>query len=394
MEEKLFDKIKRVRFVDIGHIFLFLVAFPLSLIYRRMRPDLWLFCEYEEEASDNAYFLYRHVREKHCAVDAVYAIKRHSNDYKKVAALGETVQYGSFKHWLLYLSARVNVSSHKGGKPNAAICYVLEVILGYRNFRAFIQHGVILNDLPYIYYRNSKISLMTCTTSFEHNALTTTYGYDTSNVRITGLCRFDALMQAHSDGCVLVAPTWRHALKNCTARDFQNSAYYRCWQSFLSSKALARLLEQHDRKLKFLVHRNMRAFSDAFKVKHRNIEILQWDDVSVSQLIATAGMCITDYSSISIDIAYMKRPIIYYMFDEEQFRQTHLQPSNFSYRNDGLGEVVTTERDLISKLKVVLEKNMAMPDEYLKRHSNFFYYCDADNCLRTYLAIREKLCED
>ena len=30
---------------------------------------------------------------------------------------------------------------------------------------------------------------------------------------------------------------------------------------------------------------------------------------------------ITDYSSVAIDFAYMKKPTLYYQFDEEKFRR-------------------------------------------------------------------------
>lgn len=46
------------------------------------------------------------------------------------------------------------------GKPNAAICYVLEVYGILRNKRAFLQHGIITADLSFLYYPHTKMSLL------------------------------------------------------------------------------------------------------------------------------------------------------------------------------------------------------------------------------------------
>lgn len=41
----------------------------------------------------------------------------------------------------LYLTAKVNISSQKGGKPNYAVCYLLEVYGILRNSRVFYNMG-------------------------------------------------------------------------------------------------------------------------------------------------------------------------------------------------------------------------------------------------------------
>ncbi len=394
MRETIIDKFKRVNGGDIAHIFLMLLAWPVALLYRIKRPQLWLLCEYADEARDNAYYLYRYIRKNQPSIDAVYAINKRASDYQRVKDLGQIVQYGSFMHWVMYLAACVNISSQKGGKPNAAVCYLLEVVWGYRNFRVFLQHGVVLNDLPYIYYKQSKISLITCTTSFEYRDFTTVYGYRARDVARTGLCRFDALTGTAAAGYILVVPTWRQNLKRCSRSQFSASAYYRQWQSFLNNPALDALLTAHDKKIKFLVHRNLAQFGDVFSSRSSRVELLQWQDVAIDELIAAADMCLTDYSSISIDVAYLKRPVLYYMFDEAQFRAAHAQTSSFSYRADGLGAVVSDEAGLMAELAQIADADMQMGAEYRARWQNFFGDCGDGHCQRTYQAIWQRLKED
>ena len=157
MKQNFFAKLQFVKARDILHLLYFICALPISWGLRSFRNDIWLICEYEKEARDNGFYLFKYLRESHKELDLVYAIDKNCKDYEKVKDLGEVIQYGSLKHWVYYLAAKVNISSQKGGKPNAAVCYLLEVYGILKNVRVFLQHGVIMNDLPYLYYKRTKI---------------------------------------------------------------------------------------------------------------------------------------------------------------------------------------------------------------------------------------------
>ena len=58
MEQKILEKLKMVNLSDLLHILKFLLALPISMIYRRKHKDLWLICDYEMEARDNPYWLF------------------------------------------------------------------------------------------------------------------------------------------------------------------------------------------------------------------------------------------------------------------------------------------------------------------------------------------------
>ena len=146
MEQKILEKLKMVKFGDLIHIFKFLFALLPAMFFRKKHKDLWLICDYEMEARDNPYWLFRYICKHHPEQEVVYAINYHSPDYRRVAKLGKTVPYGSLKHWIYYLAASKNISSQKGGKPNAAVCYVLEVSGLLNNTRVFLQHGIIIVD--------------------------------------------------------------------------------------------------------------------------------------------------------------------------------------------------------------------------------------------------------
>ena len=83
----------------------------------------------------------------------------------------------------------------------------------------------------------------------------------------------------------------------------------------------------------------------------------------------------------------MRKPVVYYQFDEAQYRSNLYAQGYFDYRRDGFGKVTETENDALSELKHILE-NGAVPDEiFSKRMNSFFKFNDRDNCKRNYEAI-------
>ena len=160
--KKILNQLKYVKINDILSIFIMLLAIPEAIFLKYKRKSLWLICERENEARDNGYWLFKYIRENHPQEDVVYAIKKDCVDYKKVKGLGEIIEYGGYKHWVYYLATEKNISSQKGGKPNAAVCYFLEIYGLLKNKRVFLQHGITINDGKWLYYENSKFKLFIC----------------------------------------------------------------------------------------------------------------------------------------------------------------------------------------------------------------------------------------
>lgn len=393
MNESLFSKLRQVTLRDIGHVFLFLAALLPAAVFRMRRPHLWLVCESAREARDNGYWLFRYLRREQPGVDAVYAICHASPDYAKVAALGPVVKYGSLQHWVYYLAAEVNLSSQKSGKPNAAVCYLLEVVLGiWKNRRVFLQHGVIMNDLPFLYRDKARFSLFCCAAPREQAWVRERFGYPAETVQLVGLCRFDSLHGLSADrDLVLILPTWRMYLQrmhgSAAQEAFLQSRYFQCWRALLHSGAFAALLQAQGKRAIFLMHRNMRAFEGAFTGCAPCIDVVRWEDVDVSALIRRAGTLITDYSSVQMDFGYLERPLIYYQFDQEEFQQGHLAQGYFSYAADGFGPVCTDAAEVVEALTDTFARGCEMLPAFRERSERFFTLRDAHHCERTYEAV-------
>lgn len=398
MEQGFWQKLQRVKLNDLIHVFYFLLALPIALIYRQFRKDLWLICDNENEARDNGYWLFRYITKEKPNQDVMYAINKKSPDYEKVKDLGKVVQYGSLLHWIYYLTASKNISSQKGGKPNAAICYVLEVYGILKNTRIFLQHGITKDDIQFLYYKNTKMRMFVCAVDREYEYVKENFGYPEGYVQNLGFARFDNLYPVKLENPqILIMPTWRNWIGRPTSNsykhedidEFTNTEYFKYWNGFLKDEQFLNMIEENQIRLVFYPHREMQRFMQYFNVNHPNIVIASWPNYDVQELLKESDFLVTDYSSVAMDFAYMNKPLAYYQFDYERFRNGHYGEGYFSYENDGFGPVCYEKEKLIHTIEKSIQQKFMNDKEYEARHKAFFTRCDRENCKRNYEAIKE-----
>lgn len=398
-----FHRMKFVKWKDILSIFVFLFALPISWFFRTKRKHIWLVCERSDEARDNAYWFYKYMLENHPEQDCVYALKKSSVDFEKVKALGgEVIGFGSLKHWIYYLSAEVNISSQKEGKPNAAVCYLLEIYGLRKNKRVYLKHGITHNDLKWQYRDVTKFWLYICSSQREYEFCGEKFGYDEETMALTGMCRFDNLDNELTDEkTVFIMPTRREWLarpikeyqKYDDVFHFENTEYFRSWSALLENESFNRCIEQNGLNVIFFLHPTMQKYSAAFLGLKTKATIKTSLDVDLQEMMKRAGLMITDYSSVAFDFAYMKKPLLYFQFDYDKFREGNYQEGYFSYREDGFGRVCTNCEEVANEFCDIVNSNMELPEKYRRRTENFFAFDDRKSCERTYLAIMQKLKE-
>lgn len=396
---RFLEKIKFVKAKDIFHIFLFLLALPISLVYKQIRKDLWLICDNGNEATDNGFCLFEYVCKNHPEQDCVYAVYPSSVDFENVKKTGKYVKYGSFKHWILYLTAKVNISSQKSGKPNYAVCYLLEVYGILKNERVFLQHGVILTNIEFLYYKNTKMNLFTTSTYREWEYVDKVYGYPEGVVQLLGLPRWDKLHDFETKkNQILIMPTWRDwigtdALSKSVEdekKTFVSSDYFKNWSKIINSKQLENICKKYNCTVMFYPHRDMQRFIDCFSNSNQYLTVCKYPEYTVQDLMKSSAFMITDYSSVQIDFAYMKKPLAYFQFDYEKFSKLHYGKGYFDYTNDGFGPVFDDENELINYIEQMAKTSFENIEPYKTRHTNFFDLYDKNNCKRNYNAIKKK----
>lgn len=393
---------KRLRYIKASDIlapFIFILILPFSWIYRiylkLSKKKLWLICEDGFTARDNGFYFYRYIRKEHPNDFCFYVIDKKSPDYKKVEQYGNIINFKSLKHWLYYLSASKNISIHKHGNPCQSFFYIIHVILKLYNNRVFLQHGVIKDDLPFVYYKNARFRLFICSAKREYEYVKNNFGYPSGYVVNTGLARFDSLHDIKvNKKQILFMPTWRNWFggHNEFEHDqelFKKTNFYQKWNNLLNDSKLIEYIEKNNIVIYFYPHQHMQKFLNLFKSTSQNIKIVDNKEKDIQDLLKESALLITDYSSVFMDFGYMNKPVIYYQFDEKEFREKHLQKGYFDYRLDGFGKVITDEKEISNKIIKIIENNYQDSKEYETRRINFFEVRDTNNCKRTYEKIKE-----
>lgn len=405
MADKIHQFLARVKFVslhDLLQVFPASVAYVASWAVKRKHSNVWLVCERRDEARDNGYWFYRYLCEHHPEIEAVYAIDKAAADYKRVAVLGKVIQFGSLAHWTYYFSAKRNISSQKEGKPNAALCFVLEVMFNRVRNRAYIRHGIAKDRQEWVYWPVTKMSMFTCSAKKEYEMVKHDFGYPEGSVKLVGLCRYDNLLTPHEEKRqIVVMPTMREWLRIVSSdtekyeghRDVSRSEYVIKWNSVLQNERIHKLLVDNDVNLIFYPHSTMQRYIGMFSTSSTRITIADARHYDVQQLLVESAALVTDYSSVFFDFAYMKKPLIYYQFDYEKYRAGQYKQGYFSYVKDGFGPVAYQEDQLVEHLSAVLDDDMKMKSLYKERVEGFFAYMDDRNCERTFDAILSMLAD-
>ena len=188
-------------------------------------------------------------------------------------------------------------------------------------------------------------------------------------------------------------PTWRRWLdKVNNEEEFAKSDFFQQWYKLLNNKNFADITNTNNISVVFYVHPKLNKYVELFKKANPNVTFLNSKNGdSVQAHLKSAAITITDFSSIFFDIAYMKKPAIYFQFDEEQYYGSHYKKAYFDYRENGFGPVCVSDEEVINSLNSIVNNNLKMEPVYLKRAEEFFPLHDGNNCSRIYDAIVEVL---
>lgn len=357
------------------------------------KKHIWIVCERGTDARDNGYHMFRYIREQHPEQSVYYIIEKESADYSKVAAFGNTVDRGSLKHWLLYLGAEVKISTHINGFiPETNWHYYLFASRRQKTEKVvLLQHGVIKDNMRSYYRDRTNITLFICGAKPEYDYILSHYGYSEDELKYTGLARFDSLHDFAVRRQVLIMPTWRNWLSTgsseFSAQDLQDSTYFKKWSAVLRGERLNLLAQKYGVSFVFYPHYALQPFLHLFECNSEYITIADFASFDVQQLLKESMLLVTDFSSVFFDFAYMQKPVLYYQFDEVEYRAHHYAQGYFDYRRDGFGEVVTEESELVDLLEQYLKDDCRFKPQYRQRIQGFFPLNDMHNCERIYNEI-------
>lgn len=363
---------------------------------KKKRP-VWLFMDRIDRAGDNAEVLFRYARQRD-EVDAYFVIEEGSKDYERLYSLGNVIKLNSKEHYILVMLADYIISSQSNGVVENPFWDDAEFFrdLYHQGKIVFLQHGVIKDDMSCTLNRfnTNFVGFITSGVAEAKSIIGSSYFYSEKQVWLTGLPRFD-LLYDNGQKYILIMPSWRQGLmeqvwdkkKNAmiwqVREDFTQSEYVRRYSVLLCNKKLQQMCNEYGYKLVFMPHALMEPYMDKFE---KNEHCIYWDNSKLyTDAFAEGNLLLTDYSSVAFDFAYLRKPVIYYQFDKEQFFKEHTYTKGYyDYYNDGFGEVAFEEEKIVELIIDYMKNDCRVKDIYSDRINSFFKYQDRECCRRVY----------
>ncbi len=373
---------------------------------RSKKKEIWLISDREEKADDNgeAFFTYMNTAQKNSGIDTYFVLNKDSEDYGRLQKIGKVVPTLSDKHISLSLLCDKVISSQGEDhvfNPFYDMVYIFKDIMYSQKF-VFLQHGVTKDDLSrWLRKRNKNISLFVTTTHSEYQSiLEYEYEYDENQVKCTGFPRYDYLYdKAKESRLITFMPTWRSYLVNKSdvksdrrnlETGFAESSYCQMYRQVFTDHRLHEAIEKYGYKIRMMLHPSMPEKCIKYLQLGDDVEILSKNS-SYRELFAESSLIVTDYSSTVFDFAYLRKPVLYFQQDVEEFfsgRHSY-DKGYFDYERDGFGEVEYTAEALVSRMIEYMEQDCQLKDMYRDRIEKTFAFNDKENCRRVYEEIRK-----
>lgn len=385
--------VKYIRPHDIWDLTRTVAAFLPGMILKLFKRDIWLVSERAEDAHDNGYWFFKYARENYPEKNIFYTISFSCDDYiNKIKPLGNAINHGSFKHHIYMWACSKFVSAHIGDSyPGGLISRLFVIYKLYRFKFFFLQHGVIKTIPPFLYKEKNNLTSFVVSSEYERQAVIKDLHYSPNEVPCLGLCRYDNLNEFKvNKKRILVMPTWRWWLSPKHDRSinetvpFGESLYFKSIKEIFVSEELQNFLHENNLELLYFPHFEMQPYLDEFKKSCPNLLCADIKKYDVQQALKESAILITDYSSIDFDFAYMKKPVVYYHFDYEEFTQKHYPKGYFDYNINGFGYVAHTADEVVDIVKKSFENGFSMEEKFCKRVDDFFAFRDNENTKRNF----------
>jgi glycosyltransferase involved in cell wall biosynthesis len=355
--------------------------------------DAWVLMDRIDAAGDNGEALFGWLRAQQPGVNAWFVLSEDSADWPRLRREHgkRVVAHGSLE-WRVLMAHCVQLLSSHADDAIVRPPEVAEVTRPQWRF-TFLQHGVIADDLSG-WLGDRPIDVFLTSSPGEQASIAgdgSAYPFTTKEVRLTGLPRFDRLLEAgrlaepDRRDLVLVAPTWRRWLREESGLD---SDFVRQWTAFLGAADLADACRDQGLTLAFLPHPELAPRADRWRLPD-HVQVA--DRADVSELVARARVVVTDFSSIAFDAAYVERPVVHFPFDSDvALTGGHLGRAGwFDRRRDGFGPVTTTPDEAVAAVLETIAHGPSPAPPYADRMAAAFPagLRDAQCCRRVFEAV-------
>lgn len=368
---------------------------------KNTKQRIWVSFDKLYKAGDNGEYMYHYLKSHpELGITPYYIVNEGTTDYNRLVAAGENIlATNSEECRLTCLQAEVLLATHTTiwrycGFNAEEREYVKDL---FNAKIVCIQHGLTVQKIAQYQNRLFDNTLFYCCASkYEvENILQPIFGYRPEDVVLTGLARYDGLIN-NDQRQILITPTWRRDLVNtgiaCEKKThnehFKNSKYFHVYNELINHPKLIETAKKTGYRIIYLLHPAMSSQSVDFD-RNDYVEIIEaTGDMSYEKILTESSLMVTDYSGVQFDFAYMRKPVVYY---HPNVLPPFYEEGVFRYSDMAFGEICKNEETLIDTLCEYMENNCACKEFYRKRADDFFAFDDFDSCKRIHIAIEDFL---
>ena len=354
--------------------------------------------KYCTAAQDNGYYFFKYCMENNVEEQIngkiYYVIDKKSNEYNNVAKYDDHVlDFTSLKHMIYLLAARMYISTDTKehsyvyrAKGSILLPYILE------KEYLFLQHGVIaLKKIDHVYSKGKfgQCKKFVVSSNYERDIVAREFKYDKKDLIVTGLARWDVL-EDKSEGKrkIMIVPTWRSWLDDVENDTFVNSNYFKSYMELLNDSRLYKLLEEYDVTADFYIHIKFKDYIHNFDSRDTSrVRLIVFGEQPLNELMMECKLLITDYSSVSWDIYYQKKPVLFYQFDIDDYMFAH--GSYIDFETELFGDRAQNLDRLFELLEDYMKSDFELKPKYASIQQGYFKYIDNNNCKRIWDEVKK-----
>lgn len=216
-----------------------------------------------------------------------------------------------------------------------------------------------------ILHESAKWDLLLSSSRFTSETFRRCFGYK-GEVLECGYPRNDCLFEEGAAGprdrkVILYAPTWRD-------NRYAGDGWYG-YEPVLDIALMEKALSDHYRlvvKLHYLVKKDMSLFPQ--ECIRSGFLTVVGNETDIAQLYRQADLLITDYSSVMFDFANLHRPMYFFAYDLEEYRE-QLRGFYFDFEKEAPGPIVTTTGELIDAIREA--KESVRVEDFVSEYNTF-----------------------
>jgi len=371
------------------------IAYIFAGLFRKHLWEKEIWIGYEKlamSAHDNGYYFFDYVYKNSKHNNFYYVITKDSPEIINLMDKRDKVLYFmSFKYFVYMFSARLLISSDT--KWNSYNLKMKKTKLGKiltNKPLVYLQHGVNgLKAVPDFYKKRGVFDLVISPSEYEKEIIVNRWGYDESEVAITGLARWDVLKDKTDEipyKQIFIMPTWRTWMDGIDKDEFLKSEFYKNYITLLNSTKLHKMLEENNVKIKFFLHPKFKDYINLFNFKSSNIEKFDFLEVPLDEMIMRSSLMISDYSSVIWEMFYLKKPCLFFHFDKEKYLE--YEGSYLDFDNELFGDVAFDSDNLMKHISYYIKNEFQEKEIYAKMRWKYFSYMDQNNSKRIYEAVQ------